>query len=215
MSTPSVIGARRRRPTVPPRLAAASALSSRPASTLAQYLRIRRAWRFTMPLNPGIAEQRLLDRDIDDAHDELVHDAAAHSAWQTTMALFGRLLIAAIFLTSGIAKLTDLPGTVAKMTSKGIPYADTLAMVAGVSEVLGAVALVFGLLTRVGAVGLILFMIPTTLIFHAFWNFHGAERMPQMVNFMKNLAIIGGLATLAAFGAGRASLDYRLRRRRP
>jgi putative oxidoreductase len=167
-----------------------------------------------MPLNPGIAEHRALDRDIDDAHDEIVHDADAHSAWQTGMALIGRLLIAAIFLVSGINQLTDIPGTVAHMTRVGIPYADTLAIVAGAAEVLGALALVFGLLTRVGAVGLILFMIPATLIFHAFWNYEGAERMPQMVNFMKNLGLIGGLAAIAAFGAGRASLDYRLRRRR-
>ena len=167
-----------------------------------------------MPLNPGIAEQRLLDRNIDDARDEFVHDAEVHSSWQTTMALIGRLLIAAIFLMSGIGKLTDIPGTVAHMTEMGIPYADTLALVAGVAEVMGALALIFGLLTRVGAVGLILFMIPATLIFHAFWNYHGAERMPQMINFMKNLGLIGGLATLAAFGAGRASLDHALRRRR-
>ena len=168
-----------------------------------------------MPLNPGIAEHRALARDIADTHDEVVvHDPATHGAWQSTMALIGRLLIAAIFLVSGIAKLTDLPGTVAKMTEKGIPYADTLALVAGVSEVLGALALIFGLLTRVGAVGLILFMIPATYIFHAFWNFQGAERMPQMINFMKNLGLIGGLAMIAAFGAGRASLDYRVRRRR-
>jgi putative oxidoreductase len=167
-----------------------------------------------MPLNPGIAEHRALARDIDDTNDELIHDAAAHSSWQTTMALIGRLLMAAIFLVSGINKLTDLPGTVAHMTRAGIPYADTLAIVAGAAEVLGGLALVFGLLTRIGAVGLILFMIPTTVIFHGFWNYHGAERLPQMVNFMKNLGIIGGLAAIAAFGAGRASLDYRLRRRR-
>jgi putative oxidoreductase len=167
-----------------------------------------------MPLNPGIAEHRALARDIDDTHDEVVHDAARPGSWQPGMALIGRLLIAAIFLVSGIGKLTDLPGTIAHMTEKGIPYADTLALVAGVAEVMGALALIFGLLTRVGAIGLILFMIPATLIFHAFWNYQGAERMPQMINFMKNLGLIGGLAVIAAFGAGRASLDSKIRRRR-
>ena len=57
-------------------------------------------------------------------------------------------------------------------------------------------------------------MIPTTLIFHAFWNFHGAERLPQIVNFMKNLAIMGGLSTLVAFGGSRFSIDHRIRRAR-
>jgi hypothetical protein len=59
-----------------------------------------------------------------------------------------------------------------------------------------------------------LYMIPTTLIFHAFWNFHGAERLPQIVNFMKNLAIMGGLSTLVAFGGSRFSIDHRIRRAR-
>ena len=166
-----------------------------------------------MPLNPGIAERRILERDIDDARDDVVFDAEPHSSWEATMALIGRWLMAAIFLMSGIAKLTDTAGTVAHMTKAGIPYADTLVYVAGCAEVLGGVALVLGLLTRVAASGLILYMIPATLIFHAFWNYEGAERMPQMVNFMKNLAIIGGLAALAAFGAGRASIDHKLRRR--
>jgi putative oxidoreductase len=151
--------------------------------------------------------------DIDD-DDELVYIGARDSSAKVGMALIGRLLLAAIFAMSGIAKLTDLPGTIGHMTSAGIPYADTLAVVAGVAELAGAAALALGLLTRLGAFGLLLYLIPTTLMFHAFWNFHGAERLPQMVNFMKNLAIMGGLSTLVAFGASRASFDHRIRRAR-
>ena len=169
-----------------------------------------------MPLNPGIAEPRVVERQvIDDEYEPIHEDAAAYdSSGKAMMALLGRLLIAAIFLMSGIAKLTDTAGTVAHMKSVGIPYTDTLALVAGVSEILGAASLIFGLLTRVGAFGLILYLIPTTLIFHAFWNYSGAERLPQMVNFMKNLAIMGGLATLVALGAPRLSIDHRIRRAR-
>lgn len=170
-----------------------------------------------MPLNPAIAERRF-DRDaIVDERDELIVEdeaTALDTPWQTTMALIGRLLIAAIFLMSGIAKLTDTPGTVAHMTAAGIPYADTLAIVAGVAEILGALSLVLGMLTRLGAAGLFVYMIPTTLIFHAFWNSEGPERLTQMVNFMKNLALMGGLATLMAVGARRFSVDHRIRRAR-
>ncbi|HEU4731489.1 MAG TPA: DoxX family protein, partial [Kofleriaceae bacterium] len=119
-----------------------------------------------------------------------------------------------IFLVSGFSKLTDVPGTVAHMAAVGIPYPDTLALVAGCAEVLGAIAIATGFLTRIASLGLILFMIPTTLVFHAFWNYEGQERLPQMVNFMKNLAIIGGLAVLFAQGAGRFSIDHRIRRAR-
>jgi putative oxidoreductase len=171
----------------------------------------------SMPMNPSIAEGHVFGRpdrdvhhdDIDDIDDDLIRDTSL-----PTMALIGRLLIAAIFLVSGLAKLMDTPGTVAHMTAAGIPYPDTLALVAGGAEVLGAIAIATGFLTRVASVGLILFMIPTTLIFHGFWNDAGPERMTQMANFMKNLAIIGGLAVLMAQGAGRSSLDHRIRRAR-
>jgi putative oxidoreductase len=168
-----------------------------------------------MPMNPpmstSVAEHRIFDRPTT-AEDELVvvRDATQHP----TAALIGRFLLAAIFVMSGISKLTDLPGTTAQLAQMGIPYADTLALVAGVAEIAGAAALVFGFLTRIGSAGLILFMIPTTLIFHAFWNFHGTERMPQMINFMKNVAICGGLVAFVAFGAGRSSLDHAIRRNR-
>jgi putative oxidoreductase len=163
-----------------------------------------------MPLNPSIAEHRGFERltgerDVVDV--EVVRDHA-------TAALIGRFLMAAIFVVSGVAKLTDTAGTAAHMTQMGIPYAETLALVAGGAEVLGALAIAAGLLTRLGSLGLILFMIPTTLIFHAFWAYEGQERMPQMVNFMKNVAIVGGLAALYAFGAGRFSLDHLIHRPR-
>ena len=167
-----------------------------------------------MPLNPRFAEPRVEWRDSPDESEPNAAVAAMKSgSGKAVMALLGRLLIAAIFLMSGIAKLTDTPGTVAHMVKMGIPYADTLALVAGAAEILGAASLIFGLATRAGALGLILFMIPTTLIFHAFWNYQGAEQLPQMVNFMKNMAIIGGLSTLVAVGALRFSVDHRIRRR--
>ena len=169
-----------------------------------------------MPMNPRIAERHAFERpDTDARHD--IHDDDHDLIRDTslpTAALIGRLLLAAIFLMSGIAKLTDTAGTVAHMTEKGIPYSDILALVAGAAEILGAIAIATGFLTRVASAGLILYMIPTTLIFHAFWNYAGAERMPQMVNFMKNLAIIGGLTVLMAQGAGRFSIDHRIRRAR-
>src|ERR1043165_2043400 len=167
-----------------------------------------------MPLNPGIAERRFERQDIINEDDEIfVEDEATvlDTPWQTTMALIGRLLLAAIFLMSGIAKLTDTAGTVSHMTAVGIPYADTLAIVAGVAEILGAASLILGMFTRLGAFGLFLYMIPTTVLFHAFWNHEGPERLTQMVNFMKNLAIMGGLATLVGVGARRLSVDHRIR----
>lgn len=156
---------------------------------------------------PSIAERVAFGRPIDPAD-----DFATHVAPRPTWMLVGRILIAAIFLASGIAKLTDTAGTMGYMEAEGLPSAYALAIIAGLAEVLGGLAILFGFLTRLGAFGLFVFMIPTTLIFHDFWTMEGMEAKTQMVNFMKNLAIMGGLAVLVAQGAGRYSIDARLRR---
>jgi putative oxidoreductase len=158
-------------------------------------------------LQTGIAERIAFGSPVDPADDTVVRVGQ-----RPMTALIGRLLIASIFLVSGIAKLTNTEETVAHMTSAGIPAAHTLALIAGVAEVAGALSLIFGFLTRLGALGLFLFMIPTTLVFHGFWNFEGAEQKMQMVNFMKNLGIMGGLAAIVAFGPSRYSVDQKIRK---
>jgi putative oxidoreductase len=143
------------------------------------------------------------------------HGTAERVSWDLPrpgFALVGRILLATIFMISGIAKLTNTAATASHMQSVGIPAADILAIVAGVAEVLGAAALAAGMFTRLGALGLVLFMIPTTLLFHNFWAFEGEEQKQQMIEFLKNLAIIGGLCTVIANGAGRFSLDAKLHR---
>lgn len=139
-------------------------------------------------------------------------DEPIHLIPRATTALIGRILIAAIFVVSGIAKLTDTAGTAGYMTAVGLPQATTLAIIAGIAEVAGGVAIAFGFLGRLAALGLILFMIPTTLLFHNFWALEGAEAKMQLVNFMKNLGIMGGLLLLYAHGPGRYSVDARMRR---
>ena len=153
------------------------------------------------------AERIAFGRPIDPVRD----DTPVHVAQRPTTALIGRILIGAIFLVSGIAKLTDTSGTAGYMDAVGIPYARQLAMIAGCAEILGALSIIFGFLTRLGALGLMLFLVPTTFLFHSFWTFDGAEMKTQLVNFMKNLAIIGGLAMIFAFGPSRYSIDQKIR----
>jgi len=140
-------------------------------------------------------------------------DTKVHVAPRPKTALVGRILLAAIFLVSGFAKLTDTAGTAAHMAGVGIPAPEILALVAGTAEIVGALAILIGFLTRPAAIGLILFMIPTTLLFHNFWAFEGEEVKLQMINFLKNLTIIGGLSLLVAHGPGPFSVDQKLRKR--
>ncbi|MBA2545088.1 MAG: DoxX family protein [Deltaproteobacteria bacterium] len=125
--------------------------------------------------------------------------------------LIARVLIAAIFLVSGFAKLSDPAGAIGHMQSVGIPAPHVLVYIAAYAEIFGAVALLFGFLARIGAFGLTVFMVITTVLFHAFWNYQGQEQIQQSVQFMKNLAIIGGLVLLFAVGPGRYSIDAKLR----
>ena len=67
-----------------------------------------------------------------------------------------------------------------------------------------------GLYARVGALVLALYLIPVSLVFHDFWNVAGPERAGQMADFLKNVALAGGLLLIVAHGAGRHSLDERL-----
>jgi putative oxidoreductase len=158
--------------------------------------------------NVSIAERIAFGRPEDPDRDPEV----IHVVPRPTAALIGRILIAAIFITSGIAKVVDPAGAVGYMKAVGIPQPDVLVWVAALAEILGGLAVLFGFLTRVAALGLLVFLAVTTLCFHAFWNLEGAEQKTQMVNFMKNLAIGGGLMMLIANGAGRYSADYALRR---
>jgi len=128
--------------------------------------------------------------------------------------LIARVLIAAIFLVSGFAKLGDTAATIGHMQSVGIPAPHVLVYIAAYAEIFGAIALLTGFLARIGAIGLALFMVVTTLTFHAFWNYHGQEQMQQSIQFMKNLAITGGLVLLFAVGPGRYSVDAKLRKPR-
>src|SRR5262245_42888322 len=126
----------------------------------------------------------------------------------------GRLLVSVIFLLSGFMKIARWEETEAFMASHGMPATSVLLALAALTEVLGGLALLLGFQTRAAALLLFLYLIPTTLVFHNFWAYQGQEQQMQMINFLKNLAIMGGLLGFFAFGAGSLSLDAWLDRAR-
>lgn len=118
--------------------------------------------------------------------------------------LIGRLLIAAIFVFAGVGKITDYAGTQGYMEAMGVPGA--LLPLVILAEVGGGIALILGLLTRLAALGLAVFCILSAALFHADFG-----DQAQLVSFMKNLAIAGGLLFLLANGPGRFSVDAKRR----
>jgi putative oxidoreductase len=116
-------------------------------------------------------------------------------------ALAGRILIALIFLLSGIDKFAHYSGTLGYMTKAGLPFPQVLLVVSGVVEIACALAIIVGWKTRLAALGLVIWMIPVTLLFH-----NPAAGQEAMIHFMKNVAITGGLLVLFAFGPGALSV---------
>jgi len=131
------------------------------------------------------------------------------SPLQSTTVLVGRILLGLIFVLSGLAKISGFDGTAGFIASKGLPLPQLVAALTIVVELGGGLALMAGLYTRQAVVALAAFSLLAGIIFHNFWAVPQAEQMAQQINFMKNLAIAGGMLVLAAFGPGRLSLDAR------
>ena len=108
----------------------------------------------------------------------------------------GRTLVSAIFISGGINKFTHREDTKNYMRSKNIPLVSPLAIAAGVLEAGAGASLLLNLKKRWTAGTLAAYLVPITLIFHNFWKEQGEQRQHQQINFLKNLAIIGGLLAL-------------------
>lgn len=128
---------------------------------------------------------------------------------QNPLSLIARLLMAALFLPAGIAKLTGFEGTVGYITSVGLPAPTLAALAALVLEIVGGAALIVGLGTRFAALALAFFTLVASFIFHAYWSVPADQVFVTQLLFFKNIAVAGGLMALAAFGAGAWSFDAR------
>ena len=117
-------------------------------------------------------------------------------------ALVGRILIAVLFIPAGWNKISGFAGTAGYIASKGLPLPEVGAAIAIAVELVGGLMLLVGFKTRWAALALFVFLIPTTVFFHPFW-----AEPSQATSFWKNVAIMGGVLYVWAFGAGRLSLD--------
>lgn len=125
------------------------------------------------------------------------------------LSLAGRLLMAYLFLPAGISKIFGFAGTVGYIAAMGLPAPTLAAIAAIVIEVVGGAALVLGFYTRFAAIALAVFTLIANVVFHAFWAVPAEQAFVTQLLFTKNIAVIGGLLVIAAFGAGKYSLDSR------
>ena len=123
--------------------------------------------------------------------------------------LLARLLLAALFVIFGWGKLAGFSGTVALMATLNLPVPTVAAVVVVVMEFFVGIAIVIGFYTRPLAVLLALYTLATAFIGHHYWTLPDAERVANMINFYKNISIVGGLLLLCITGPGRYSIDRR------
>jgi putative oxidoreductase len=97
-----------------------------------------------------------------------------------------------------------LPDQIQKVFNFLLSYSSLFMVLAAVFAGLGGLLVLLGIKVRLGAILLVLFLIPLTVVMHAFWMYDGSMREMQMMLFLKNLSIVGGLFILASSCEGKA-----------
>ena len=121
-----------------------------------------------------------------------------------TLALIGRVLLAILFVLSGLGKVAAPGMTIAYIKAAGLPFPPLALAGSALIELAGGAALILGSRTRLAAALLAAFTVMAALSFHS--NFADQN---QMIHFLKNVSIVGGLLQIVAFGGGRLSIDER------
>jgi putative oxidoreductase len=138
-----------------------------------------------------------------------------HRQFAGVVTLIGRLLILPIFALASYNHLTDFAGTKGGASkgfeNVGITLPDgMLTVLAGLSVALlvfGSLSLLLGWQARLGALCLALFLLGVTPTLHAFWSASEDQQRNQQIQFEKNMAMLGGLMFIMAYGAGPISMD--------
>lgn len=122
------------------------------------------------------------------------------------LTLFGRILLAVVFIPAGFSKFSGIEGLAGYIGSVGLPAGTALAWAAAIFEVVAGVAVLIGFQTKWASLALAAFCVFTGVVFHYGASAGGTDQM-QMISFFKNIGIAGGFLVLAASGAGAYSVD--------
>ena len=122
--------------------------------------------------------------------------------------LAGRFFYSLIFIVAPVSHFTA--GAVGYATQKGVPLPGALVPISGVIAFAGGLSVLLGYRAKLGAWLLVVFLVPVTLMIHAFWTVQDPMMYQlERAMFMKNLALLGTALLISQFGAGPLSLDAR------
>jgi putative oxidoreductase len=125
------------------------------------------------------------------------------------LALLGRILFALLFIVAAAGHFSH--AEIEYAARAGVPMANILVPLAGVLALVGGLMVLIGFYARIGALILIVFLLPVTLAMHQFWHVSDlAQRQVQMAMFMKNVSLMGAAIYMTYFGAGPLSVDHYL-----
>jgi putative oxidoreductase len=138
----------------------------------------------------------------------LSHSSEAATSAAGFVVFLGRFLFALIFLLSGPNHFSKQ--TIAYAASQGVPLASLAVPFSGLLALIGGLSILLGYRAKIGAWLIVLFLVPVTLMLHKFWGISDpAIAQMQMINFIKNVSMLGGALLISQFGAGPFSLDAR------
>ena len=135
-----------------------------------------------------------------------------NNLFQCGVSLLGRIMLSLIFLMSAVGnKIPQFNQVAEYMSSEGVPAAKLMLAGAIAFLLLGSLSIILGFKARIGATLLLIFLLLATYFFHDFWTYEDAQaKQQQMIQFMKNMALMGAMLMILANGAGVCSLDKKL-----
>jgi putative oxidoreductase len=124
------------------------------------------------------------------------------------LATIGRIIIGLFFLAAGASKMGNpSPASLIALIDSGMPWPELMYTLTAACETTAGLCFILGLHVRLVSLLLFVFTVLVSILLHAFWSFDAPERTTQMIMFLKNIALSGGLLAFAGFGAGKLSLD--------
>ena len=130
---------------------------------------------------------------------------------QSAVSLLGRIMIAVIFLMSAVGnKIPNFSDVSEYMAAEGVPLPKIMLAGAIAFLIVGSLSVVVGFQARIGAGLLLVFLMLATYFFHDFWTFEGEAQQQQMIQFLKNVSLMGTMVFLIGNGPGALSMDARM-----
>lgn len=136
-------------------------------------------------------------------------DAAFNNS-ASTIALIGRILLAAMFVLAGFDKIGGFDGTAGYIGSVGLPFPEVLTALTIAVEIGAGLALIVGFQTRIAALMLASFTLAASVLFHNYWAMPADQAYVQQLMFMKNISVAGGLLIIVALGGGTLALSRKV-----